>query len=881
MMARLSLGVLLLVLDDLSAFLLPSTSSSHSPLAPRQLSASFIGLGTSSSAVQDRRNLQSYSPTALFAKKKNDRKSNDKDEEEDFLDLNLSSHDWRSFRAKLVKGELTGKSPSDASANKKHSTSSSHGRHPQDECIPESGECDLDGIGEAFGVVSQPIKGIHKPSVFHDHGKHSHAPRPNSHRHPQQTHRPPYQQTNRPPRHQQNIHHPPPPPPPPGYDHLHPYYDLDEDGIDYPHDQHHYQHPPHDPFQSYNDPRHFREPRFDQPIHDHDHEEHASFQDMTPLDPSQWAFEQGSVIEQGAVILGAVEQDFGFGLRQQYFHKAAILVLDHDETTFTKGIILNRPTDLMLDDDVNPGVQWRVWFGGDVQGMESDSPDIVCLHRIKDQRAVDASLPVREELQWTTFDNAKQLVHAGVADPQDFWVFCGYAGWGPGQLLGELDRKSWHMVATDSGTLVNELARQSAGTDPRDAGLETWTLLMNMIGKGEVAEEYADEFDDFMLKEWALKHLMSAETGGGAGRRQSRSNSLLSRRKAEEEHLAHQQEVAHHVTPGTLLRASGSERSPFLLQEQELHKSVVLVLSDDDEVSIGAILNRPAAKGLDIQIANKQDEELGRITLPLRFGGQFAIKGEDNHQWLHCNSVLRMAGLGKPIGEDHIDGVWQCTADDVTLAISKGLAVPEDFFVVTGVTAWHKGEGGVGGIRGEVAKGNFEIVPENQVKDVWDALSRQEVLTNMNLVKNLEAANDAWLLGGENLRQRGRDYGAIDGHDRASRHHGHGYQDPWHQPGHHNQGNNWAPNGNQFAHTNWSAGRDYHHRTGPENNRRWDAIAANPNYGSNYREYNRHYRQEHEDSLVFKSDITVSKLSDVALRTWVATFLLGAPGLGR
>lgn len=39
---------------------------------------------------------------------------------------------------------------------------------------------------------------------------------------------------------------------------------------------------------------------------------------MTPLDPSQWAYEAERVIEQGAVILGGVEQNFGFGLRQQY-----------------------------------------------------------------------------------------------------------------------------------------------------------------------------------------------------------------------------------------------------------------------------------------------------------------------------------------------------------------------------------------------------------------------------------------------------------------------------------------------------------------------------------------------------------------------------------
>ena len=149
---------------------------------------------------------------------------------------------------------------------------------------------------------------------------------------------------------------------------------------------------------------------------------------MTPLDPSQWAYDSGDVVEQGAIILGGVEQKFGFGLRQQYFHKAAILVLDHDENTFTKGIILNRPTDLFLEDDINEGVKWRVWFGGDVQGLHSTNPDIVCLHSLKDEKSTKASIMVMKDIQWTTFDNAKKLVKSGVAKPSDFWVFVGYAG---------------------------------------------------------------------------------------------------------------------------------------------------------------------------------------------------------------------------------------------------------------------------------------------------------------------------------------------------------------------------------------------------------------------------------------------------------------------
>ena len=88
--------------------------------------------------------------------------------------------------------------------------------------------------------------------------------------------------------------------------------------------------------------------------------------------------------------------------------------------------------------------------------------------------------------------------------------------------MGELERKSWYMVATDSGTLLKELSRQSAISDPRDAGLDTWSLLMNMIGRGETAEESKGDFDDLMLKEWARDKLLEGEDvdddyGAGAG----------------------------------------------------------------------------------------------------------------------------------------------------------------------------------------------------------------------------------------------------------------------------------------------------------------------------------------------------------------------------
>lgn len=462
---------------------------------------------------------------------------------------------------------------------------------------------------------------------------------------------------------------------------------------------------------------------------------------FTPLDPSQWAYDSGKVIEKGAVILGGVEQDFGFGLRQQYFHKAVILVLDHDENTFTKGIILNRPSDRMMDDDVNEGLRWKVWYGGDVQGLDSILPDIVCLHSLRSKEAREASVTVMKDIQWTTFGNAKKLVKKGIASgPEDFWLFAGYAGWGPSQLSGELDRKSWYMCATDSRTLLKELARQSKGVDPRDAGLPTWELLMSMIGRGETADECSGSFDDLMLKEWSQANLVKfeyREVGlaknplvGGADLSAGTVDKLM--KEAARASLTSSDEVK----AGSLLRGSSADRSPFLLQKQELHHSLILVVLEDDKVSLGCMLNHPATKGYEVGDSKKGTSSI----IPIRYGGDYAIKGQSPLMWIHCNQKLRNAGLGEYFG-DQSKGIYKCTQEEATEAISYNVAKPEDFLILSGVCVWPK----LGSnLANEVRRGIFEVVEQSKIDEVFQTLQRQQMLTKENLAENLDTTNEAW-----------------------------------------------------------------------------------------------------------------------------------------
>ena len=504
-------------------------------------------------------------------------------------------------------------------------------------------------------------------------------------------------------------------------------------------------------------------------------------ENFTPLNPSQWAYDSGNVIEKGAVILGGVEQDFGFGLRQQYFHKAVILVLDHDHK-FTKGIILNRPSDLILVDekDEKTGVEmkWRVWFGGDVQGLDSIVPEVVCLHSLSSSKVVgdedemidEVSNTVMKDIKWTSFDDAKMLVREGFAKTTDFWVFAGYAGWGPNQLMGELERKSWYMCATDSQTLLKELVNQSALTDPRDAGLDTWELLMNLIGRGETAEESSGDFEDLMLKEWAREKLLSEDAGGNAGVKIQAADvasnkplvsavkqfgSFLRKASASSTSSASDDKDAAHadvqdkpeVTIGSLIRAGSKERSPFLLEKQEFHKSIVLVIGDDDAISIGIILNQPSTKAVEMELIDKNTGEKRQLQIPIRFGGMYSIQGQNTLMWLHNSSELKEAYVGSPVGKSK-SGIWKCTQNDATSAITKGLAKPSDFIIASGLSVWMKGGEGNVSIQSEVEEGNFEVIPTDKISEVWAKLrSQKDVLTKMNLLQNISYGYDAWSAG--------------------------------------------------------------------------------------------------------------------------------------
>lgn len=427
------------------------------------------------------------------------------------------------------------------------------------------------------------------------------------------------------------------------------------------------------------------------------------------VDLDGWAYES-ELLERGSVILGGLEQSFGFGLRQQYFHKAVILLLEHDEH-FTKGIIINRPAKLLLDDD------WGVSFGGDVRSV-NDPPserEYICLHSLTDERAKQWSLPVVGDVQWTTLDCAKELVRLGDASQSDFRIFVGYAGWSPGQLQGEVERGSWVTLTADA-KLWNEVL---GCVDPdealiADAGVALWETLMRRVGRETSDAKVDNSFADDMLREWARSTLLGQ-------RRLDLTNELYAEVASSPAQVAAilggLKDSA--VSRGAVLRASSPPPPSVVLQQQYLHRSLVLVLEHEASgYALGAVLNRPGAASMQFRISGLDGRSANEdVVRRMLFGGEVQAQleigaAEDDSAlvWLH-----RLRSLEAQSSKIGGSGVWLIAGAAAADAIRKGKAAPEDFLVLSGLTYWASGE-----LEEAVREGHFQVVPRPDEYMPWE-----------------------------------------------------------------------------------------------------------------------------------------------------------------
>ena len=162
------------------------------------------------------------------------------------------------------------------------------------------------------------------------------------------------------------------------------------------------------------------------------------------------------------------------------FRRGVVLLLDHDEAG-ALGVVLNRPTRIKVADVLPPWTDHVsppdvVFSGGPV------STDAALAVGTVVPDAGDAPLGWQRLYDSTGLVNLDAPPEVIVGALQGLRIFVGYAGWGGGQLEGELAEGAWYVVDAEASDVY--------GAEPEDL----WRrVLRRQTGELAVVASFPDD----------------------------------------------------------------------------------------------------------------------------------------------------------------------------------------------------------------------------------------------------------------------------------------------------------------------------------------------------------------------------------------------------
>ncbi len=140
-------------------------------------------------------------------------------------------------------------------------------------------------------------------------------------------------------------------------------------------------------------------------------------------------------------------------MKDPRFVESVIFLVKHDAEG-TLGLVINRPLAKGPIDDLLKGMgaspqgsklEITVHYGGPVSSRQG-----FLLHT--DDVTLDSSVRVKGGIAVTADVEMIAAIAAGKG-PQRYLFALGYAGWAPGQLEAEIEKKSWFTVAADKALI--------------------------------------------------------------------------------------------------------------------------------------------------------------------------------------------------------------------------------------------------------------------------------------------------------------------------------------------------------------------------------------------------------------------------------------------
>jgi putative transcriptional regulator len=140
------------------------------------------------------------------------------------------------------------------------------------------------------------------------------------------------------------------------------------------------------------------------------------------------------------------------------FRRSVVLIVEHEPEGGTLGVVLNRPTEVPVDQVLPP---WSELVTGPSVVFQGGPVAL-------DSALALAHVPGTDEpLGWRALNGSPAVARVGLVDldvPPEilapevarFRVFAGYAGWGTGQLRSEVDDGAWYVLPAESGDVFAE-----------------------------------------------------------------------------------------------------------------------------------------------------------------------------------------------------------------------------------------------------------------------------------------------------------------------------------------------------------------------------------------------------------------------------------------
>ncbi len=126
-------------------------------------------------------------------------------------------------------------------------------------------------------------------------------------------------------------------------------------------------------------------------------------------------------------------------LRDFYFSKSVVLLVEHTAEEGTFGLIINKPVHLKLNEVVKdfPEIDFPLYLGGPVHPER-----LFYLHTLGEQ--IPGSLKIFDNIYWGgDISKLIELIDLKLVSPSQVKFFIGYSGWEAGQLDREMGEKSW------------------------------------------------------------------------------------------------------------------------------------------------------------------------------------------------------------------------------------------------------------------------------------------------------------------------------------------------------------------------------------------------------------------------------------------------------